>query len=520
MTERASERRLGFSRVARSPTVNEPFVSVIVPVLNDAVQLDGLLSSLHPRDDAEIIVVNGAPADPAIAGLRARFPHVQWTNSSPGRGRQMNHGSAKANGRWLLFLHADGRLSPGWIDEVRRADRGECSVGGSFRLVLDSAAASARLIEWGVALRVRWFGLSYGDQALFVRRDVFEALGGYRPLLLMEDVDLVRRLRRAGRLMHSDLALRVSARRWERNGWARCSAENMMLVLLFLAGVAPERLARVYHRGVPHDSLGPRDRIARPESRIPNLEPRTPTRLSRITNPESQTPSVAVIIPVLNEEPAIGAVLSQIPDLVRSVTVVDNGSTDATAERAQAAGARVVYAPRRGYGRACRAGLDVNQDADIIVFLDGDLSDYPDEMKQLVDPILKGEADFVLGARSSSGRPLHARAGTEAYRRLINRIWGTAYQDLGPFRAIRRTSLDQLGMKDATWGWTIEMQVKAAEAGLRIREIPVRQRKRIGRSKISGTIVGTARAGPRMLATIVGLWRTRGRRLRVPTARA
>ena len=486
--------------------MSEPFVSVIVPVLNDAVQLDGLLSSLHPRDDAEIIVVNGAPADPVIAGLRARFPHVQWTNSSPGRGRQMNHGSAQANGRWLLFLHADGRLSPGWIDEVHRADRDEHSVGGSFRLVLDSTAASARLIEWGVAVRVRWFGLPYGDQALFVRRDVFEALGGYRPLPLMEDVDLVRRLRRAGRLMHSDLALRISARRWERNGWAQCSAENMMLVLLFLAGVAPERLARVYHRGAPHGSLGSRDRVARPESRIPN--------------PESHTPSVAVIIPVLNEESAIGAVLSQLPDVASSVTVVDNGSTDATGERARAAGARVVHAPRRGYGRACRAGLDVNQDADIIVFLDGDLSDYPDEMEQLVDPILKGEADFVLGARSGSGRPLHARAGTEAYRRLINRIWGTAYEDLGPFRAIRRTSLDQLDMKDETWGWTIEMQVKAAEAGLRIREIPVRQRKRIGRSKISGTIVGTARAGPRMLATIIDLWRTRGRRLRVPTARA
>ena len=230
--------------------------------------------------------------------------------------------------------------------------------------------------------------------------------------------------------------------------------------------------------------------------------------------------AIVVVIPALNEEEAIGTVVAQIPDTTHCVTVVDNGSTDATAERARAAGAQVVHEPRRGYGRACLAGLRVNRDADIIVFLDADLSDYPEEMPRLVDPILRDEADFVLGARSGAGRPLHARAGTSVCLHLLNRIWRTSYQDLGPFRAIRRTSLDQLSMTAQTWGWTIEMQVKAAEAGLRTREIPIRQRGRVGQSKISGTIIGTMRAGVRMLVTILGLWCTRGRRLRVWTARA
>ena len=233
--------------------MSDPFVSVIVPVLNDAVQLDGLLSSLHLDEDVqdvqnvEIIVANGAAVDSAMQGLRSRFPDMQWTDGTPGRGRQMNQGSAHAKGRWLLFLHADARLSPGWVDEIRRADRDARYVAGSFRFSLDAPDTPARLIEWGVAWRVRWLGLPYGDQAIFVRRAVFDALGGYRPLPLLEDVEFVQRLRRVGRLMHSDLSVRVSARRWKRDGWVRRSAENMMLVLLFLAGVAPDSLARVYH---------------------------------------------------------------------------------------------------------------------------------------------------------------------------------------------------------------------------------------------------------------------------------
>lgn len=223
-------------------------------------------------------------------------------------------------------------------------------------------------------------------------------------------------------------------------------------------------------------------------------------------------PSISVIIPALNEQEAIPAVLAQVPSLATSVVVVDNGSTDATAERARAAGAHVVQEPRRGYGRACLAGLRATGGADIIVFLDADLSDFPDEMVKLVEPVIHDEADLVMGTRAGVGRPGHAHFGTALCLGLINALWRTNYRDLGPFRVIRRAALDRLDMRDQTWGWTIEMQVKAAEAGLRVREVPIRQRERIGQSKISGTLRGTIRAGIRMLTTIAGLWWTRAGR--------
>ena len=236
-------------------------MTVIVPVLHDTGPLEGLLSSLPPPADAasmEVIVVSGAP-DPTLAALQSRFPEVRWTSTVAGRGHQMNHGARRARGRWLLFVHADARLNAGWDGELHRADADVRVVGGSFRFALDSPSRAARIIEWGVARRVRWLELPFGDQALFVRRDVFRAIGGYRPLPLMEDVDLVRRLWTRGRLWHSDVPVHVSARRWQRDGWLRCSAENVALMALFFAGVAPERLARVYYRGsVPAASGDPR----------------------------------------------------------------------------------------------------------------------------------------------------------------------------------------------------------------------------------------------------------------------
>jgi glycosyltransferase involved in cell wall biosynthesis len=219
----------------------------------------------------------------------------------------------------------------------------------------------------------------------------------------------------------------------------------------------------------------------------------------------SETPRVAVIIPALNEEDAIGQVLAYLPLPASCVTVVDNGSTDRTAAIALAAGARVVGEPRRGYGAACLAGLAANTDADIYVFLDADFSEEPEQMRDLLAPILSGEAELALGTRVGRGRPWHARLGTRFCVASINLLWGTKYSDLGPFRAIRRSALDALHMTDRTWGWTIEMQVKAAEASLRTVEIPVRTRPRIGRSKISGSVTGTMRAAARMIAMIVSL---------------
>ena len=223
-------------------------VSIVIPVLRDSAQLERLLSSLARagHDSAvEIVVANGDPGDGTLAPLRTRYPAVRWVAGPPGRGRQMNAGAAVAAGRWLLFLHADTRLDGRWLDALRQAES-HGAVGGAFRFTLDSPRPAARVIERGVAWRTRWLGLPYGDQGLFVRRDAFEALGGYRPYPLMEDVDLVRRLRRHGALSLSRLPVRTSARRWERDGWIRRSLRNLILLALYFGGVSPRRLARRY----------------------------------------------------------------------------------------------------------------------------------------------------------------------------------------------------------------------------------------------------------------------------------
>ena len=482
-----------------------PLVSVVVPVLHDTPALEELLEILTAREIAgeghadEVIVVNGDPSDASVERARARFPGVRWTTSHVGRGRQMNAGASLASGRWLLFLHADSCPDSGWVDEIRGTDADPRVVGGAFSFALRSSAQVARLIEWGVAWRVRWLGLPYGDQGLAVRREVFGQLDGYAPLPIMEDVDLVRRLRQRGQVRRLRTPIRVSARRWGRDGWARRTRLNVWLLVQYYAGVSPARLARRYYGTSRSDDAknGPRPEV-----------------LLSLGDVAAAGSRVGVVIPALNEAAAIEQVLAEIPGFVSSVTVVDNGSTDATPALARATGARVVAEPRRGYGRACLAALQVISDVDVVVFLDADRSDYPDRMAELVTPILEGRADLVMGDRSGEARPAIARLGTGLCVRLVNRLWHTAYRDLGPFRAIRRGALDGLGMTDQTWGWTIEMQVKAAEAGLRVLEVPIRQRARLGRSKISGTVVGAVRAGSRMLATIWTLWRSRDTRLR------
>ncbi len=238
--------------------MSEPLVSVIIPVLHDSDELAALLGTWpqKPSPQVQLIVVSGAPPDDALSALMRGRPDVDWLESAPGRGRQMNVGAATARGRWLLFLHADTRLPPGWMDVIGAADGDPRLVGGSFRLRLDSPARAARLIEWGVRLRVRWLQLPYGDQAIFVRREIFDALGGYRALPLMEDVDFVRRLRRAGRLLHSDLPVQVSARRWRQHGWIRTSALNLAILGLYAIGVPPTLLARLYYGSAPSSQSG------------------------------------------------------------------------------------------------------------------------------------------------------------------------------------------------------------------------------------------------------------------------
>ncbi|MBN1458825.1 MAG: glycosyltransferase family 2 protein [Armatimonadetes bacterium] len=218
-------------------------------------------------------------------------------------------------------------------------------------------------------------------------------------------------------------------------------------------------------------------------------------------------PRLAVIIPALNEEDSIGRVIEAIPQsLSPDVIVADNGSTDRTAEIAEARGARVVHEARRGYGAACLAGLAALGDADIVAFLDADFSDDPALLSGLVAPITDGRADFVIGSRMLGERepgalPFHSRFGNWLSGLILTHLYGQPTTDLGPFRAIRRTTLDQLQMQDRAFGWTMEMQAKAARLRVRTVEIPVPYRRRIGRSKITGSLKASFQAGVIILTT-------------------
>jgi glycosyltransferase involved in cell wall biosynthesis len=248
-------------------------------------------------------------------------------------------------------------------------------------------------------------------------------------------------------------------------------------------------------------------------------------------NPGVRLDRIGVIIPAYNEEASLPLVLRDLPDVGR-VVVVNNASTDATALVARQAGATVVDEPRRGYGAACLAGIRALSpwaeaflsEPAVVVFLDGDYADHPDWLARLAEPVITGRADFVLGARTADLREPGAMPPQSVYGNrlacfLMRLLWGVSYHDLGPFRAIRFDALQKLRMEDTNYGWTVEMQIKAAIAGLRVLEIPVPYRCRIGTSKISGTVSGTIKAGTKILATIGRYaWKTRRQRRRATTA--
>ena len=209
---------------------------------------------------------------------------------------------------------------------------------------------------------------------------------------------------------------------------------------------------------------------------------------------------ISVIIPTLNEEAAIGSVVRAVPvDRVHEIIVVDNGSTDNTADIAASAGARVISEPRAGYGSACLAGAKAAADADILVFMDGDRSDDPGELSIVLDPVLDDRADLVIGSRlkgnlKKGAMPLHGRMGNRFIVLLLQLLYGVNITDIGSFRAIKTQTLFSLRMEQMTYGWPVEMVVKATCKGLRMLSVPVTYRPRIGRSKVTGTIRGTIMA--------------------------
>jgi glycosyltransferase involved in cell wall biosynthesis len=226
-------------------------------------------------------------------------------------------------------------------------------------------------------------------------------------------------------------------------------------------------------------------------------------------------PIIDVLIPAYNEQNSVQKVIKEVPDVVRHIVVVNNNSNDDTKINAQQAGAIVIDEPQRGYGKACLTGIGyfakLETAPDILVFLDADYSDYPDQLLDLIKPIVEEGFDMVIGSRAKGRRESGSMTPPQLFGNwlsttLMRWIYKTSYTDLGPFRAIKWKKLQQLGMEDETFGWTIEMQIKASKMGFNTVEVPVDYRQRIGVSKISGTVKGVFGAGYKILWTI---WRYR-----------
>ncbi|TXE10260.1 glycosyltransferase family 2 protein [Algoriphagus aquimarinus] len=226
-------------------------------------------------------------------------------------------------------------------------------------------------------------------------------------------------------------------------------------------------------------------------------------------------PIIDVIIPAYNEEKSIPKVIGDIPAIVRNIVVANNNSTDTTGKVAEAAGAKVVFEPQKGYGKACLTAMDWIKkqeiQPDIVVFLDGDYSDYPEELLDLIQPILDDKAEMVIGSRALGERESGSMTFPQVFGNwlattMMKYMQGAKFSDLGPFRAIVWSKLLDLKMIDQNFGWTIEMQIKAHKAGLRYTEVPVNYRKRIGVSKVSGTVKGVFGAGYKIIYTIFRYW--------------
>ncbi len=242
---------------------------------------------------------------------------------------------------------------------------------------------------------------------------------------------------------------------------------------------------------------------------------------------DASRPRIDAVIPALNEAGSIAQVVGRLRNqqaaLLESIVVVDNGSTDGTGDIARQAGANVVREERRGYGYACKAGVLAAREAGVIVLLDGDAADDPDDLPRLLEPLLNGEADLVVGSRTLGSREpgsmtVQQVLGNRLAAWLMRNIYGVRVSDMGPFRAIRRSDLLALDMQEMSYGWSVEMMVKAARAGYRYREVPVKYHRRIGVSKVGGTLRGSLKAGWHIISTVLRYrrWTPRGSVARSP----
>lgn len=420
----------------------ERLVSIVIPVWQDHEALAELLRALPADSYAETIVVVARDEALRYRELQTQFASLHWVTAPRGRGAQMDAGAAAARGRWLLFLHADSRLPADWLDVIREADQRPLVVGGAFQLALDSRDWRARLLEAAVRLRVAIFGLPYGDQALFVRRAVFHSIGGFRNLPLMEDIDLVRRLKRQGRLHFARSAVTTSASRWEGDGWIRHSCRNVVRLARYIAGADPTFLARQYYGRKPAAIVI----LARApwtggKTRLHIDEPaRAVLRRALLEDTLDVVRSVSAADPIVACEPA-----HEVPGMRQ----LAGPECEVIGQRGESLGERLVHAFESAFGRGYRS----------VIVIGSDIPDLPDGvLRSAVASLNDGSDQVVLGPATDGGYYLIGL--NRLHRQLFRGIdWSTehvlrqtieraAERDLPILRLEEWSDVDDLGDLD------------------------------------------------------------------------
>ena len=385
---------------------DEPFVSVVIPVWRDEESLTRSLETVRTSPQVEVIVACPLGEEARYARRRECHPLVRWVSAPRGRAAQMNAGARIATGRWLLFLHADSELPPDWLDVLTGADRRGDTVAGAFRLAIDSGTWQARLIEQAVRLRVALFNMPYGDQALFVRRRIFDEVGRYADLPLMEDVDLVRRLKMIGPMAHARSPVLTSARRWERDGWFRRSGQNLWLATQFLLGDSPARLAQAYFRRRPTAIVmmarapwtGGKTRLAVVASETSHAELRRALFLDTL----DAVRAVSGVEHVVACEPA---------DACEGIRDLAGPSVDVIAQRGGDLGQRMTHAVEDTFRLGCES----------VVIVGSDLPDLPRRLLDAAVAKLRSrDSDIVLGPSADGGYYLIG----------MNRLWPAVFEPI------------------------------------------------------------------------------------------